>query len=260
MEATKPNKPLRSPPAWLLALGKSALPSSILVRGTEYGHVQTFKHDFFAATGLYEGPAGRVVLKVGRRSSLFGLPMDWVGGLLMRHEARMYRLTQSIAGVPRLVGTWGTTGLVHEYIEGRPLSKSLAVDDAFFPRLSSMLDAMHARSAAYVDLEKPENILLGKDGAPYLFDFQISWHVPRNRGGDTWPCRMILDVLRASDRYHLFKHWRRMRPDQLPGAGEGRAPVWIRWHRAVFRPLTLLRRQILVWMGTRSSVKVRSPG
>ncbi len=249
--------------SWLLALGRSEFPHEIRVAGGKYQHIRTFKHDFFAATALYDGPAGRVVLKVGRTAPLFGIPLDWIGGLLCSHEVRLYRLMQSLSGVPRLIGTWGPTGLVHDYAEGRPLQKDDQPGDEFFPRLASMLDAIHARGAAYVDLEKRENILLGDDGCPHLIDFQISWHIPANRGGEIWPFRVIRDVLQQSDRYHLYKHWRRLRPDQLTAYGDVdsfRVPIWIKWHRLMFRPLTLLRRQILVWLGARDSIRVRSPG
>jgi hypothetical protein len=225
--------------------------------------VTTFKHDFFAVTGLYEGSEGKIVLKVMRQASLFGIPLKWLGGLLLRQEARLYRLTQSIEGVPRLIGLWGPTGLVHEFVEGRPLARPDRPNDLFFPRLAAMLDEIHARGAAYVDLEKRENILLGSDGAPHLIDFQISWHVPANRGGETWVACLILRLMQASDRYHLLKHWRRLRPDQLEKdriADSYRTPVWIGWHRTMFRPLTKVRRQVLVWLGARSSVKGRSPG
>ncbi|HKQ47275.1 MAG TPA: hypothetical protein VJZ71_04295 [Phycisphaerae bacterium] len=175
----------------------------------------------------------------------------------------MYTHAQGIAGVPKFVGRWGPTGFAHEYVEGRPLSRDDAPGDRFFGQLAAILEALHHRDIAYVDLEKRENVLLGEDGRPYLIDFQISWHVPANRGGQTLFLRLIGDMLRASDRYHLYKHWRRLRPDQLSRADAdrfGRPPFWIRWHRWVFRPLTLLRRQVLVWLGARDDIRVRSPG
>lgn len=254
-------KPATRP--WLMALGKNDLPSCLTVERAAFRHTKTFKHDFFAATGLYEGPQGKVILKIGRVAPLFGLPLSWIGRLLARHEARLYALTQGVPGVPRFFGMHGKTGIVHEFVEGRPLKKDDAPADDFFPRLSAMLARIHALGAAYVDLEKRENILLGDDGSPHLIDFQISWHVPANRGGETWPLRLVRDMLQASDRYHLLKHWRRQRPDQLPPEALADAvniPFWIRWHRLLFRPLTLLRRRILVWLGARDSIRVRSPG
>lgn len=260
----RPDAPApQSGPAWLRALGRSSLPDQISLGGRGFRHLQTFKHDFFAATGLYEGPTGRIILKLGRKAPVFGLPMRWVGRLLARHEGRLYRLVQGIDGVPAYLGDWGETGIVHEFVEGRPLPRDADVDDDFFPRLAAILTRIHARGAAYVDLEKRENILLGDDGRPHLIDFQISWYLPANRGGELYPMGLFRRMLQASDRYHLMKHWRRLRPDQVRALGlEERhlPPIWIRVHRWVFRPLTLFRRWILVRLGARSSVRTRSPG
>ncbi len=253
----------KPPPTWLRALGKDDLPATIQAVAQQYQLRKTFKHDFFAATGYYEGNAGKVVLKVGRSAPLLGLPAKWIGRFLARRESRLYQMSESIEGVPKFIDRFGDTGIIHEYVEGRPMTKNDQLDDAFFPKLSAMLEELHQRNIAYVDLEKRENVLLGDDRAPYLIDFQISWHVPPNRGIRTWICRAIFNVLRRSDHYHLMKHWRRLRPDQLDAAQIKQTlspPILIRCHRAVFRPITHARRWVLTKLGARSSMKGRSPG
>jgi hypothetical protein len=253
----------RPPPNWLRALGQDNLPAVLFVQKECYRYVRTFKHDFFAATGLYQGTTGLVVLKVGRKAPVLGVPLGWVGAFLARHEAEMLHLAEGTGGAPRLVGRWGETGIVRGFIEGRPLARTDAPNDEFFPILEKMLAAYHERGAAVVDLEKPENILLGADGKPYLIDFQIAWYLPTTRGGATWAARWLLRALQEADWYHLMKHWRRLRPDQLSPeqcARAGRPPFWIRWHRAIFGPLTRLRQGILVLLGARETVHGRSPG
>ena len=261
LKGTSPAPPRM--PSWLLALGGKPLPSTIHIDSKVYTLVRPFKEDFFAATALYECAAEKVVLKIGRTAPLWGLPADWIGRVMSRHESRLLYLAQGLRGIPRHLGPWGATGLVHEYIEGSPLRKSDRPPEDFFQKLSELLDRLHNRAIAYVDLEKPENVLLGQDGHPYLFDFQIAWHLSPSRFGGSELARGLLGILQKSDRYHLMKHWRKLRPDQLD-AGDGRyansIPIWIKWHRAIFRPMTLARRQVLVWLGVRSSVKVRSPG
>ena len=254
-------KKTSSPPLWLRAMGGDEPPSYFVIAGENYNHVKTFKHDFFAVTALYQGSDSQVVLKIGRIATLLGLPMQWCGRFLAGHEARLYAIAQGIEGIPRLVGMYGTTGFVHEFVPGRPLTKDDRLDDDFFPRLERIIDQVHALDAAYVDLEKRENVLRGDDGRPHLIDFQISYHLPENRGGNSQLARFVLKMLQQSDKYHLYKHWRRLRPDQLTEAQAAEAiPIWIRLHRAIFRPITLMRRQILVWLGARSSIRVRSPG
>ncbi len=253
----------KPPPTWLRALGLADLPPTIHAGAQQYQLRKTFKHDFFASTGCYEGTAGKVILKIGRRAPLLGLPAKWIGRFLARREGRLYQMSESIEGVPKFIGRFGDTGIIHEYVEGRPLTKIDQLSDDFFPKLEAMLEELHRRNIAYVDLEKRENVLLGDDGLPYLIDFQISWHAPPNRGVRTWICRPIFNILQRSDHYHLMKHWRRLRPDQLDQEQIAKAlapPVWIRFHRTVFRPITHARRWVLMKLGARSSTKGRSPG
>ena len=71
------------------------MPERITLADGEYAHVRTFKHDFFAATGLYEGPSGLVILKLGRVARLFGLPMRW-RGLGMMPRSNIFRTQQEV--------------------------------------------------------------------------------------------------------------------------------------------------------------------
>ena len=73
------------------------MPASVLCHGRRYEHVETFKHDFFAATGMYRGPEGLVVLKLGRTNDFLTLPMRWLGALLTCREVRMYAQLRDVA-------------------------------------------------------------------------------------------------------------------------------------------------------------------
>ena len=255
MATKKPKKPA----AWLLALGKRDLPASLQINDKTYRHIKTFKHDFFAATGLYSTESGpeKAVLKIGRTAPAM-IPLSWIGRFLARREGRLLQATQHLDGVPAFLGFWEKTGILHEYVEGHPLRKGDELPDAFFFQLETLIDEMHALGIAYVDLEKRENVLVGDDGKPWLFDFQIGWDSNRTPVG-----RWMRRVLQQSDRYHLGKHWKRLRPDQLDEAklaALSKPPFWIAWHRRLVRPLILLRRRVLVWLGARDSAKGRSPG
>jgi len=229
--------------------------------GVTYRRRTIYKHDFFAATGQYESTAGQAVVKIGRTAPLLGLPMAWLGRASMTHERTLYRLLAGLPGLPDWLGEIGRTGFAHTYVAGHPLRKGEVVRDDFFPRLAALLGEVHSRGAAYVDLEKRENIIVGEDGRPYLIDFQISWYLQPKRGGGRWPWRRIRDLLQAADRYHLLKHRRRHRPDQLTEADwaeAARAPAWVLAHRALFRPFTLLRRRALERLGARERGSGRS--
>jgi hypothetical protein len=231
-----------------------------------FTHVRTYKHDFFAATGLYRGPAGKAILKVGRTAPLLGAPMRWLGRFLADHEFAIYRAVEDLPGVPRCLGRWGETGFVHEFVEGHPLQRYEAVPDRFFPELRVLIETLHARRIAYVDLEKRENILVGDDGRPYLIDFQISLYWPRPGEPRTGLHRLIphelgdflLRRLQDGDRYHLLKHTRRHRPDLLTHeqrVASYRAGFFVQLHRRLSWPFTFVRRTILQKLTGRS----RSP-
>lgn len=235
-------------PPWLRALGRETFPSSVRIADREYRFARGFKHDFFAATALYDGDGERIVVKMGRRAPFFGLPMAWIGRWLARHEADLYRRLSDLDVVPRYIGMWGDGAIAHEYVEGHVLRRGEPVPDDYFDRLRQAIEIMHQRDIAYVDLEKCENALVGADGRPYLFDFQISWHLRRRYGGGLPPARWLLRRLQQGDRYHVTKLQRRTRPDQLSPealAASYRRPFYVRLHRWLIQPLQRIRRGIL---------------
>lgn len=246
---TTPAKPSKPRHLWLYALPGGTLPTAVDCDGRRFERVATFKHDFFAATGLYRGPdAALAVLKVGRTNTLWGLPVTWLGRWLRDHECRLYAELQDLPGVPRLIGRVGPTGFLHAFVPGHPLARREAVSDTFFAELRTLLDAIHSRDIAYVDLNKRQNVLVGDDSRPYLIDFQISL------GGvsEPWrrlpPMQWLLARFQRADDYHFLKHKRRLRPDQLTDAERhavARLSIWIRLHRLIARPLTYVRRWFL---------------
>lgn len=235
-------------PASLKALGRRPLPDEIEVAGRHYVKCRVFKNDFFAVTALYEGDAGKVILKVQRQAGFLLLPMTWVGRILAARESAALQRLHDLDAVPKFIGRWGPTGIVREFIEGEPLARERRVPDEFHGRLRAIIKEIHARDMAYVDLEKCENVLVGGDGRPYLFDFQIAWLLPRRWGGELWPMRRIRRWLQAGDLYHLLKLQRRTRPDQLTPEqhkASYKKPWFVGVHRWVTTPFTRVRRMIL---------------
>lgn len=238
----------KTTPRSLTALGGRPLPDSLTAGGKRYTRARTFKNDFFAVTAQYECEGECVLLKVNRQAWFFLLPLGLVGRLLAARECHAMERLRDVDGVPRLIERWGSTGFVREFVEGRPLSKGEHVPDGFHPALRALVAEIHRRGMAYVDLEKCENVLLGEDGKPYLFDFQIAWMLPRRFGGELWPARVLRRWFQAGDRYHLVKLQRRTRPDQLSPEELARSyakPWYVRWHRRLTWPLTWCRRRIL---------------
>ncbi len=231
--------------------------------GRTFEFVRLFKHDFFAATGLYQQSDSSVgvpadtnnnraiprqaVVKFQRTFPLFGIPMQWLGAIVARHEIAVFKALDGLEGVPGFMGEIGTTGYIHEFIPGDDLKQEFATGAEFFSRLESLLNAIHARSIAYVDTNKRENILYGADGKPYLIDFQISFFC-RHGEKDNLLSRWILRRLQKEDWYHFYKHKTRLAaqictPDDFQHANN--RSWYIRLHRSFAQPIIHARRRFL---------------
>jgi len=235
-------------PPYLRALGRRELPASIDVLGERFQRGRVFKNDFFAVTAMYANEHRKVVLKVGRQAWLGIFPMRWVGRLLAAKERAALQALSGTEGIPRYLCHWEDTGIVREYLDGHAMIKGERVPDDFHERLRGLIRRVHAAGMAYVDLEKCENVLVGADGRPGLFDFQIAWHWPRGWGGELFPARLIRRWLQRADWYHLVKLQRRTRPDQLSREELAQSyvkPGYVQAYTRLSRPLTLFRRWLL---------------
>ncbi len=234
---------------------KAPPPETIEVAGAGYKLVRVFKHDFWAATCLYEldttacNDIPRVVVKFGRTQAFCGLPLNWYGRWLRSHEEAIYSALSSVEGVPRWVGCIGETGYAIEYIEGKPLDHVHSPPTGFFESLREIFDAVHARGIGYSDANKRSNIIVADDGRPFLVDYQISI---RRRDDLPWPldaiARASVRYIVQRDLYHLYKHKRRMSPDEI--TDDERAISYRRGllhslHRNLTNPYRWLRRRIL---------------
>jgi hypothetical protein len=259
-----PNRPNqragRPRPAFLRALGAEDPPLCIQIHGETFTRLEIFKHDSWAATALYAGASMRAVCKFNRQAPLFGLSVAWLGHRLASRETKMLERLGDAPNVPRWLGVVKCGGrrlehaVARTYIPGHPLSRFERVDNEFFPTLKGLLDTMHSRGMAYVDLHKRENIIVGDDGQPYLVDFQIGANLPARGPWNNPLTRALLRLLQQSDTYHLLKHMTYNRPD-LVGFGhhqmDKHRPWWIWLHRFVTIPPRVLRRVFLVLIGVR---------
>lgn len=212
--------PTTRPNSQLFALDRPP-PDTLTVAGDTYGIVRVFKHDFYAATCLYEavGPAqlARIVVKFYRRQVFCGLPMCWAGRLMRDRERAIYSVLAGLGGVPRWIGEIGPTGLAIEYISGTTLADlDSAPPPGFFDRLRNLMDEIHARGVGYCDANKRSNIIVAPDGQPFVVDFQISIRLRPNWPG---PLDRIVSAcvkyVQRGDLYHIYKHKRRLSPSEL---------------------------------------------
>lgn len=92
--------------------------------------------------------------------------------------------------------------LAFDYIEGQSL-KSLpksSIERDFFLELEKNVRAMHRENIVHLDLRNLGNILMGKDGYPYIIDFQSA--ISTNFLG-----KGLTRLLKTSDLTGVYKCW-----------------------------------------------------
>jgi len=226
----------------LLALDGKEMPDSVEAAGSVWRRAKVFKHDFFAATGLYEDAAGRrAVLKIFRPCPYLFLPVHWLSPFQARHEEKVYTALKDTKSVPKFHGRIGPTGILHEFLPGKTLKECESVKESFFEELRELLRLMHSRGIAYVDTNKPDNILVGDDGSPFLIDFQITWVQPPSPWG--LPLLPLFKIFKDMDFYHALKHERKFHPEKVSKeAIESLRPWYLKLHRLVADPVRNVRR------------------
>ncbi len=240
----------RNPQLFALPAGP---PERIELGGAGYRIVRVYKHDFWAATCLYEAEAPtevpRAVVKFGRSGNFCGAPLGFAGRFLRDREEAIYARLAGLEGVPRWLGRLGDAGCAIEHIDAVPLDHVEDPPPGFFDRLRVLFDAVHARGVGYCDANKRSNILVGPAGEPYLVDFQIS---VRERPDLPGPLRALasrlVSYVRDRDLYHLYKHKRRMVPERLTPAEDAlsrKRGRLHRLHRAITKPYRAIRRSLL---------------
>jgi len=233
---------------------KRSVPNELIVRGSKYSLCRVFKHDFWAATCLYNtldpnAICTKIVIKFGRDHPFAGFPFQLIGEWLTSREELIYKRLQGVPGIPRWIGRLSPSSCAIEYIDGQPLDHFEKPPGGFFDKLRKILEDVHSRGVAYVDSNKRSNILVRNDGNPGLIDFQISiavdesW-IPPFGNVLSW----IVRSLQKKDLYHLYKHKRRMSPDELTPEEDllSRKRKGVHFlHRKLTKPYRTLRRNYL---------------
>ena len=207
------------------ALGTDSLPETVTLNGHAFRLEQTLKHTVLTAVGLYSRGGDRIVCKFHRQAPLFGLSMACWGRRWAQYESAVLRRLHRLAGAPGFRGMPGEAVVARDYVPGAPLTRQSQVGDTFFPQLFDLLDNMHARGIAYVDLEEAGNILVGEDGRPYLIDFHVASYLPRRLLGETAGARFLRGQFQRADVFHVHKHLRRLRRDLVP------SDQWLQWRK-----------------------------
>jgi len=241
----------------LFACGKKSLPKTVTLGDTTYNLSSILKHDFFAATSLYElltpketseNKPSKIILKINRIHNFLGLPLLWLGQLICEHEFSILKKLSHLPQVPHILCRYGKTGFIYEYIEGRSLDEKPDIPDDFFDELLQLIYQIHLSDIVYLDANKKGNILVADDGKPWLIDFQISLHLGKYCLLSKRLSGYLREILQWSDLYHLLKHKRRLSPEQLKPhetKASRHKSIPIKIHRRAVKPLQKLRRNFL---------------
>jgi len=253
----------------LYACGNRPLPPQIVFAGNTYRLREVLKHDFFAATALYQAKSPKnsapekIVLKLSRQQYFLGLPLEWLGEIICSHEISILRRLSHLGGTPRFLSRYGKVGMLYRYIEGESLDDRKDLPDDFFDELEQLIKKIHTEEIAYLDMNKKGNILLGSDGRPYLIDFQISLHIHKRFLLFPRLSLHLRKILRQADRYHLLKHKRRYRPDSMTPRQKALSyekSAAIRIHRFLTGPARKLRRVFLGYLYKNGYLHTRIDG
>jgi predicted Ser/Thr protein kinase len=250
-------------PALLRALGNDDPPEQVTVRGATYQKADVLKHDSWAATAIYRNDArGRIICKFNRAAPVFGIPLAWAGRALARREARFLRQLADVETIPNDLGDVSVEGRVlsnaiaRDYIDGEPLRVKQKITPRIFEELQDLVQTMHKRDMAYVDLHKLENIVVDRNGRPYLIDFQVCFDISARWPGNGRFARYFLTKLQEIDIYHLNKHLVRHLPETLTAEQirqKSTIPLLIRINRRIGTPVRTARRKLLVLIGVRDA-------
>jgi hypothetical protein len=236
------------------ACGKTGVPPQLDCLGGHYVLEKVFKHDFLAATALYQigavrpGLPRKVVAKTSRQTHFCLIPLGWLGRLVTRIEVRSLGRCEGISEVPRVLARPRPNVYVYQYIEGASLGDKPALPADFFDQLLAAIRQIHARNVVHFDLHKPGNILVDSDGSPHIIDFQLSMHIRERALLSRRLSRRLRLWLQSYDIYHVCKHKRRLQPDRLTEAEEQFSrnhSLPLRIHRAVAKPYKRVRRACL---------------
>lgn len=263
LSLSKPEPTVRKRPAFLRALGNKEPPEQVAVGGSTYQRAEILKHDSWAATAIYCNTAHeRIICKFNRTAALFGIPLTWIGRVLAKREARFLRRLADVETVPNDLGQVNSNGrllptaVARRYIDGEPMRVKQKIDPHIFEELFELVQTMHKRDMAYVDLHKLENIIIGHDDRPYLIDFQVCFALSGQWPGNGKFARYCLAKLQEIDIYHLNKHLTRCVPGTLTAEQmrqKSAIPAFIRIHRLFAVPLRTARRKLLVLIGVRAA-------
>ncbi len=172
--------------------------------------------------------AGESILKDFSEKSRL---MRWFGGRQLQRERRALRRLAGLPGIPVDRGQVPPCGLLLEPMAGEAITRwrrrTREEIEPMIERLSRLVDAMHARGVAHLDLRKRDNVLVAADGTLSVIDFNASVCF----GPGSLSARLFFPALRRIDRDAVLKWKSFLLPDLLTPEERRRQRRMSRWRR-----------------------------
>lgn len=136
----------------------------------------------------------------------------WTLGLwLIQKEWKVYSRLNGIEGIPRAIERIDRFAFTIEYVPGVPIRRGEGLPPSFFSDLERVLQEVHSRGIVHLDLRHKGNILISKEGKPYIIDFNSSFSF----GEKGFSRRFLFPALRWVDYGGLLKLKERVSPSLM---------------------------------------------
>ena len=131
------------------------------------------------------------------------------GAWMVGVELSAMRLLAGLKGFPREPFRLDRFAFAYRYTPGIGIGEDDAeTTPAFFEALEKLVEKMHERGVAHLDIRAAKNILITDRGEPFILDFQS--YAPLKK----FP-RFLRKLLMDVDRSGVYKHWKRKFPETM---------------------------------------------
>jgi RIO-like serine/threonine protein kinase len=148
------------------------------------------------------------------------------GRFFMARELQALQRLHGLPGIPGDAFRIDADAIAYRHLPGRTLPRypRHLIPKDFFPRLEQLVQAMHERGVAHLDLRYRQNTLVLDDGSPGVIDFAS---FVRLDGLPAW----LQHHFRRVDMSGVYKQWSKRAPDSLDEARRAMLNKQNRWRR-----------------------------
>lgn len=155
----------------------------------------------------------------------FGVRQTW-GAFMAGRELSALRKLAGIPGFPEDPFRLDRYAIAYRFVPGHELGQGdpARMTPRFFEILESLVERMHGRDIAHLDIRTGGNVLVTEQGTPMMLDFQSHVHMAGLP-------RFLRRILVAVDRAGVYKHWSVRAPGTMGEEREAHLRRMNAWRR-----------------------------